>query len=397
MTDLAFGPEDDISILQSEDDVHSVSPHVIPCFMLTASRQQMPSTSGITSMEALRNAYEELKKKYNDLNLKYQSLLKSVHKNRMSELIPDELPSGSHSLDDKEKILQMSRKDEIEKLHNAILRLNHELSEEKSKNFKLQVQISSYKEMAAPTFEEGPNKKSLIILEDLKKNIDMLERTVELHKAIITKQLPHTMHSHNQPHFGKPDFISQRKQQSEHDELSSLGNKPGHGPIKVAPTAPVPTEKAQNATWLPQSNAKIRTGIVDLKSIRQKQDKQKDKTNKPATFPHLLTTASPSSSTTAATNALTREKDTEDLNNEETFLFNSSFEKSYMSEMLCPICEEPFTDLSKFQEHIFDCKTEPPDRSCPICMKNFDNAAQDEYEKHVHTHFDQPGDDFEIF
>lgn len=155
MNDLAFGPEDDISILQSEDDVHSVSPHVVPYFMLTASRQQMPSTSGITSMEALRNAYEELKKKYNDLNLKYQSLLKSVHKNRMSELIPDELPSGSHSLDDKEKILQMSRKDEIEKLHNAILRLNHELSEEKSKNFKLQAQISSYKEMAAPTFEEG--------------------------------------------------------------------------------------------------------------------------------------------------------------------------------------------------------------------------------------------------
>ena len=155
MNDNSFSQEDDISILQSEDDVNAVSPHVIPYFNLTASRHQLPTTSGITSMEALRNAYEELKKKYNELNLKYHSLLKFVHKNRMSEFIPDELPSGSHSLDEKSKMLQISRKDEIEKLHNAILRLNHELSEEKSKNFKLQVQVNSYKVMSQPAFKEG--------------------------------------------------------------------------------------------------------------------------------------------------------------------------------------------------------------------------------------------------
>lgn len=422
MNDPLFGQDDDISILLGEDDVNGTSPQLIPHFNLTASRHQLPTTSGITSMMALSNAYEELKKKFNDLNLRHQSLLTLCRKKHIYD-IPGELsPSGSHSLDEKPSIVQISRRDEIEKLHCAIHRLNHELSEEKSKNKKLKVKI----EEMSHNIGEEKNQKSLNILENLKQNIEMLEKSVEIHQAIISKQFPNNKNS-EKPLLGKSDIISQRKQQSEHDELSSLGNKSGYSSTETLPlsstkaadaalaTAAAATstiKTVQNATEVQKSDdGQKGKSIIDLKGNERKQERHK---RKPQQFllppPHLCTnTLTPSSSsqsaasttttTTPFLNTLGKSKDGHLYFNAEAVGLSAKTSEQFVHspEMICPICEQPFTDLSKFQEHVFDCKYVPVlDRNCPICMNDFTNATQDEFEQHVNAHFDLPANEYEI-
>ncbi|CAI9722031.1 Hypothetical predicted protein [Octopus vulgaris] len=372
--------DDDISIIPNEDDVSdaaAASPNIT--FTLSASRQNLTSSLGITSMSALKDAYEELKKKYNELNTRYQDLLKLVDERGMKQM--KGLPSDNPD--------EMKRRSEVDTLHKAVSKLKKELAAEKTKNQRLRSQLQSHSVETTPnTSLTSKEIGSMESLDKLMENIQFLEKIVEIHQMEVRKI---RLHRNPSNVIATLSTSSHPRKQLEHNELDILNPsehfKPCY-PYSVEPSAEIVQDEDDDdddndPSWQDFKRDPFQTlhnpqKVIDLHQKPKTVDKLTD-LNK--TFLYESTTHSPQNSSVAEA------------------AYNLPFEnptkRTEDENIICPYCSRSFhcLEMVKFQEHIAKCssqgETRDSHRKCPVCDKNFQHVSQKDFEVHVNMHFDQ--------
>ncbi|GAB1606685.1 uncharacterized protein LOC115210851, partial [Argonauta hians] len=186
--------------------------------------QQHQVLTSITSMSALKDAYDELKKKYNDLNTRYQELLKVLEERNVVKQIKTMLPL------DKDNPEEMKRRSEVDTLHKAVSKLKKELAAEKSKNQKLRSQMQSHGLETTPnTSLTSKEIGSMESLDKLMENIQFLEQIVELHQMEVRKVRLHRNSTEMVTSIGTTPATVHPRRQLEHDELDILNLSSGGG------------------------------------------------------------------------------------------------------------------------------------------------------------------------